>query len=88
MKTFNGFCIAFPKVALGGLLTAYRWVISPIFVSFGVQCRFIPSCSVYASEAVAVHGAWKGSVLAMGRVARCHPFCSGGHDPVPGSHKG
>lgn len=84
MKTFNGFCNAFPSFALGGLITAYRWVLSPLFASLGVQCRFVPSCSAYAAEAVKVHGAWKGSFLAVARVARCHPFCTGGHDPVPG----
>ncbi|HEY3321913.1 MAG TPA: membrane protein insertion efficiency factor YidD [Planctomycetota bacterium] len=49
----------------------------------GGQCRFTPTCSVYAIEAVQEHGVLKGWWLAFRRVARCHPFCAGGHDPVP-----
>lgn len=49
----------------------------------GGHCRFTPSCSVYALEAVRHHGAIKGWVLALRRLARCHPFCPGGYDPVP-----
>jgi putative membrane protein insertion efficiency factor len=49
----------------------------------GGQCRFTPSCSNYALEAIARHGVFKGWWLAMLRLARCHPFCAGGHDPVP-----
>ena len=75
MKIFSAFCIA--------SLKAYRWVISPIFFSLGVQCRFEPSCSAYAMEAVQIHGPFKGCALAAGRLLRCHPLCEGGHDPVP-----
>jgi len=46
-------------------------------------CRFIPTCSEYALEAVIKHGALKGSYLAAKRLLRCHPFCKGGYDPVP-----
>jgi hypothetical protein len=64
----------------------YRWVISPakIFV-FGPlgQCRFTPSCSVYALEAVTQHGALKGSWLGLRRMCRCHPWGGCGDDPVP-----
>ncbi|MBR4100194.1 MAG: membrane protein insertion efficiency factor YidD [Clostridia bacterium] len=46
-------------------------------------CRFEPSCSQYAIEAITVHGAFKGSLLAFWRILRCNPFCKGGYDPVP-----
>jgi len=49
----------------------------------GGQCRFTPSCSRYALEAVEKHGVFKGWWLALGRIARCQPLCKGGHDPVP-----
>lgn len=62
------------------LIGAYRRWISPLL---GQRCRFAPSCSAYAAEAVAVHGAARGSWLAVRRMARCHPFHPGGHDPVP-----
>lgn len=50
---------------------------------FGGHCRFTPSCSVYALEAIRKHGAIKGWVMALRRLARCHPFNPGGYDPVP-----
>jgi putative membrane protein insertion efficiency factor len=46
------------------------------------HCRFLPTCSEYAHEAIVVHGAAKGTLLAFGRLLRCHPFCKGGYDPV------
>jgi hypothetical protein len=49
----------------------------------GNNCRFFPSCSTYAQEAIATHGALKGSYLALLRVTRCHPWHEGGEDPVP-----
>lgn len=62
------------------LVGAYRRGISPLL---GERCRFAPSCSAYAQEALVVHGAGRGSWLAARRLARCHPFHPGGHDPVP-----
>lgn len=62
------------------LLRIYKRLISPLL---GQRCRFYPSCSTYAAEAIARHGAARGSYMAVCRVARCHPGCEGGHDPVP-----
>jgi putative membrane protein insertion efficiency factor len=62
------------------LIRAYQLTLSPLF---GGWCRFEPSCSVYASEAVRMHGARRGSWLAIKRLAKCHPFGSHGVDPVP-----
>ena len=61
-------------------LRVYRRVISPIKPA---SCRFSPTCSQYAIEAVRAHGILRGSWLATWRILRCHPFCEGGHDPVP-----
>lgn len=60
----------------------YRYVISPWL---GYNCRFTPSCSAYAIEALETHGALCGSWLTLRRIVRCHPWCHGGHDPVPAS---
>ncbi|AKU14622.1 membrane protein insertion efficiency factor YidD [Aromatoleum toluclasticum] len=68
------------KSLLLGLLRVYRYAISPML---GRNCRFHPSCSEYAAEAVQRHGALKGGWLALKRVGRCHPFHPGGYDPVP-----
>ncbi|BAL26882.1 membrane protein insertion efficiency factor YidD [Azoarcus sp. KH32C] len=68
------------KILLLGLLRVYRYVVSPML---GRNCRFYPSCSVYAVEAVERHGALRGGWLAVKRVGRCHPFHPGGYDPVP-----
>jgi uncharacterized protein len=62
------------------LLTGYRRLVSPLLPP---SCRFYPSCSAYALEAVQVHGALRGSWLAARRLSRCHPFHAGGLDPVP-----
>jgi len=59
---------------------AYRVTLSPLL---GGHCRFEPSCSRYAEEAIRRHGAARGARLALGRILRCHPFRPGGHDPVP-----
>lgn len=63
------------------LLAVYRRWLSPLL---GPHCRFAPSCSSYAVQAISVHGAARGSWLAARRLARCHPFHPGGVDPVPG----
>ena len=62
------------------LLRGYKLAISPFFAG---SCRFLPSCADYARDAVVAHGAVRGSWLAARRLARCHPLCQGGHDPVP-----
>ncbi|HEY7655667.1 MAG TPA: membrane protein insertion efficiency factor YidD [Burkholderiales bacterium] len=68
------------KTVLLALIGAYRVLLSPFF---GGQCRFYPSCSAYAQEAIAVHGSLKGSWLAIRRIVRCGPWHPGGTDPVP-----
>lgn len=62
------------------VVEAYRLALSPLLGGF---CRYWPSCSVYAQEAVVRHGATRGALLAVKRLARCHPFHRGGYDPVP-----
>lgn len=66
------------------IIDAYRYALSPLMSALGGSCRFAPSCSEYAREAVSRHGAKRGLRLAAGRLLRCHPFHPGGHDPVPG----
>ena len=67
------------RVALA-CLRVYKILISPLFAG---SCRFVPSCADYAAEAIGRFGVTKGSWLAVRRLARCHPLCPGGHDPVP-----
>ena len=69
-----------PRAVLIGILVSYRRLISPLY---GPVCRFFPSCSAYALEAVTVHGAAKGSWFAARRLCRCHPWNDGGVDHVP-----
>ena len=68
------------KGLLLGAIRAYRLLLSPWW---GGQCRFSPTCSDYAAEAITRHGSLSGSWLALRRLARCHPWCAGGFDPVP-----
>jgi len=63
------------------MIRAYRYLLSPWI---GGQCRFTPTCSVYAQQAIELYGAGRGSWMAIKRILRCHPLCQGGHDPVPG----
>ena len=68
------------KRLLLGLIKAYRYLLSPLL---GPSCRFYPTCSAYAAEAIDTHGALRGSWLAVRRILKCHPWHPGGIDPVP-----
>lgn len=68
------------KKVLLGVIRLYQYLISPLL---GPHCRFHPTCSSYAVEAIERHGAFRGSWLALRRLGRCHPFHPGGFDPVP-----
>lgn len=65
---------------LDACVVAYQWTLRPVL---GANCRYLPSCSDYAREALAAHGAVSGSWLAMRRICRCHPWGGFGFDPVP-----
>jgi uncharacterized protein len=73
--------LTFPQQLALLLIRAYKLAFSPMFAG---SCRFLPSCSDYAAEAIRRHGAVRGTVLAVRRLARCHPFAAPGADPVPG----
>ncbi|HYG32880.1 MAG TPA: membrane protein insertion efficiency factor YidD [Methylophilaceae bacterium] len=62
------------------LIRLYQLLLSPYF---GNQCRFTPTCSHYAQEAIAKYGSLRGSFYSLRRLLRCHPWCRGGYDPVP-----
>lgn len=72
--------LTLPRRTLIALVRAYRLLFSP---SLGSSCRFEPTCSAYSLAALERHGAAAGSYLTLCRLARCHPLCDGGHDPVP-----
>jgi putative membrane protein insertion efficiency factor len=71
--------VALRKIPIG-LIRLYQLLISPML---GPTCRFDPSCSYYAIEAIKEHGVIKGCWMATKRISKCHPLHSGGHDPVP-----
>ncbi|MBK6336820.1 MAG: membrane protein insertion efficiency factor YidD [Betaproteobacteria bacterium] len=68
------------KTLLLALVRGYQYFLAPML---GSNCRFAPSCSNYALEAIAKYGAIKGTWLALRRISRCHPYHPGGYDPVP-----
>lgn len=68
-----------PRILIG-LVKTYQKLLSPFF---GQQCRFYPTCSHYSIEAIEKYGALLGCYYTLRRLLRCHPWCDGGHDPVP-----
>ena len=78
MRTFD--ISTLPRRALIAFVRGYRLLLSPWL---GNACRFEPTCSNYSIEALQKHGAAAGTYMTIHRIARCHPFCAGGHDPVP-----
>jgi putative membrane protein insertion efficiency factor len=73
------------KSLLIALIDGYKLLLSPFF---GTQCRFYPTCSSYAREAIETHGSFRGSWLALRRILKCHPWHPGGVDPVPATSEG
>ena len=71
---------ALVKSAAIGVVRFYRYALSPLLPR---SCRFHPSCSAYALEAIRLHGPWRGGWLAVRRIGKCHPWHDGGYDPVP-----
>jgi uncharacterized protein len=71
------------KRVVAGLIRVYQLAVSPML---GSRCRFHPTCSHYAEEAILHHGLVRGAWLGIKRLMRCHPWSRGGYDPVPGSH--
>ena len=72
------------KKLIINVIRFYQRKISPLF---GPRCRYYPTCSTYAVQAIEIHGAFKGSVLAALRILRCNPLFKGGYDPVPEKKK-
>ncbi|MDX2237453.1 MAG: membrane protein insertion efficiency factor YidD [Hyphomonadaceae bacterium] len=69
-----------PARALLGAIKLYQWTLSPLI---GRECRYLPTCSHYAADAIRAHGAWAGAWMAGARVCRCHPWGGSGYDPAP-----
>lgn len=80
MHVDRPFLAALPQRGLMALVRAYRLLLSPWL---GNSCRFEPTCSAYSLQALEIHGAATGTYMTLRRLARCHPFCSAGYDPVP-----
>ncbi len=80
MSAWADMLMQWPQRALTLLVRGYRLLLKPWL---GNACRFEPTCSQYALDALQRHGALRGSLLAGGRILRCHPWCDGGCDPVP-----
>lgn len=72
--------MSFAATVLKAPIAVYRYAISPLL---GTNCRHVPTCSAYATEAIDKNGAWKGGWLALARILRCHPWGTHGFDPVP-----
>jgi putative membrane protein insertion efficiency factor len=72
--------MSIPARALRGAVVAYQWTLRPIL---GCNCRFHPSCSEFALDALKSHGAIRGGLMSAGRILRCNPWNPGGYDPVP-----
>ena len=71
------------RLLLNSLAIYRRWMSPAVHAIFPGGCRFHPTCSEYAMEAIIIHGSWSGGLLALRRLSRCHPFGSSGFDPVP-----
>jgi hypothetical protein len=80
MRRIGAVILALPRRLLGWTIRGYQLFISPLLPA---SCRYTPTCSEYALTSVQRYGVLKGGWLAVKRIARCHPFAEGGHDPVP-----
>ncbi len=72
--------LSLPARGLLALIQLYKWTLSPWI---GNECRYLPTCSAYAADAVRAHGAWAGSWMTGARLCRCHPWGGSGYDPTP-----
>ena len=70
------------KKLLISIIKIYKKIISPVFVFFGIRCKYEPSCSTYTIQAIEKYGALKGSFIGFKRILRCNPFSKGGYDPL------
>lgn len=80
-RGFLGLIGRVPRMVLRAPILLYRYTLSSFM---GRQCRYLPTCSEYADEAISRHGAWPGLFMATARLCRCHPWGGHGYDPVPG----